>query len=73
MSDNKLLREIAEAIVKGEVTPSTSAVQRGFGITKGEAMDVVFRLESLKVISDFKGNEPRKVLVNLVQLNQIIK
>lgn len=73
MTGNKLLQQVARAIVAGEVTPSISALRRQYKIREHDALVILQRLESLKIISNFYGNEPRKVLVNLEQLNQILK
>lgn len=52
---------------------STSLLQRKMKLGYRMASAIMLKLEQLKIVSEFGGGKPRKVLKNEIEINEIIK
>ena len=58
-----LMEEAIQLIVSTKIA-STSCIQRGFSIGYNRAGRIIDQLEEIGIVSEFRGSEPRKILIN---------
>lgn len=69
---DKVVKEVAIYIIKTK-NPSINAIQKEFGLGFNRANEIIKLLEELNIISKQEKMTPRKVLVDLDELELLFK